>query len=72
MPRIRLVRVFDRHAQERLGEAYGLLVRERTWPTRGTQDHEHCDATAGAGNGRDVSAGIESSSARPGDDRQSA
>ena len=29
MPRIRLVHVFDRLAQERLGEAYGLLVGER-------------------------------------------
>ena len=30
MPRIRWVQVFDRLAHERLGEAYGLLVREHT------------------------------------------
>ena len=71
MPSIRLVAVADRLAQQRLGEAYGLLVPERAWSTRGTP-HEHGGTGIRAGNGRGVSARVEPDAARPRDDRESA
>ena len=40
MPRFRLVQVFDRLAAQRLGEAYGPLVPERSWSTQGARQDE--------------------------------
>ena len=65
MRRIRRLHVFDRFAQQRLADAYGVLVPEQSWSTRRNRsDGTNSDGDGvSAGDGGGVLAGVEPSAA---------